>query len=74
MRIGILTSLAGGFLRQLVQAYAERHPQVSIDLRDGGRREHLAAVRAQQGDFKLFANPSLLVEPESDRAPRINGS
>jgi DNA-binding transcriptional LysR family regulator len=32
VRIGILTSLAGGFLRQLVQAYAERHPKVRIDV------------------------------------------
>ncbi|QQS13957.1 MAG: LysR family transcriptional regulator [Rhodospirillales bacterium] len=54
VRIGILTSLAGGFLRQLVQAYTERHPRVRIDLRDGGRREHLAAVRAQRLDVAII--------------------
>lgn len=54
VRIGILTSLAGGSLRQLVQAYAERHPQVRIDLRDGGRREHLAAVRSQRLDAAII--------------------
>ena len=48
--IGILTSLAGGFLRQLVAAYAERHPQVRVDVRDGGRRQHLAAVKARRLD------------------------
>ena len=53
VRIGILTSLAGGLLRQLVQAYAETHPNVRIDLRDGGRREHLAAVRAQRLDAAI---------------------
>ena len=54
VRIGILTSLAGGFLRQLVEAYAERHPRVRIDLRDGGRREHLAAVRVQRLDAAII--------------------
>jgi DNA-binding transcriptional LysR family regulator len=50
VRIGILTSLAGGFLRELVRSYVERHPGVRIDVRDGGRREHLAAVRARRLD------------------------
>lgn len=53
VRIGILTSLAGGFLRQLVQAYAEQHPRVKLDLRDGGRKEHLATVRAQRLDAAI---------------------
>lgn len=54
VRVGILTSLAGGFLRQLVQAYSEKHPQVRIDLRDGGRREHFAALRAQRLDVAFI--------------------
>lgn len=54
VRVGILTSLAGGCLRQLVQAYAEKHPQVRIDLRDGGRREHFAALRAQRLDVAFI--------------------
>lgn len=54
VRIGILTSLAGGFLRQLVQSYTERQPRVTIDVRDGGRREHLAAVRAGHLDVAVI--------------------
>ncbi|WP_313324746.1 LysR substrate-binding domain-containing protein [Sphingobium yanoikuyae] len=53
VRIGILTSLAGGFLRELVQSYAKRHPRVTIDVRDGGRREHVAAVRAGRLDAAI---------------------
>ncbi|WCM27381.1 LysR family transcriptional regulator [Sphingomonas sp. QA11] len=53
VRIGILTSLAGGFLRHLVKNYTERHPQVRIDVLDGGRREHLGAVRARRLDAAL---------------------
>ncbi|WP_309085597.1 LysR family transcriptional regulator [Chelativorans sp.] len=54
VRIGILTSLAGGLLRQLIQSYAERHPQVTIDVRDGGRQEHLASVRAGRLDAAII--------------------
>lgn len=54
VRIGILTSLAGGVLRQLIQAFVERHPQISIDLRDGGRRDHLAAIRAHRLDIAFI--------------------
>ena len=54
VRIGILTSLAGGFLRKLVQSHTERHPRVTIDVRDGGRRKHLAAVRARRLDAAII--------------------
>ena len=36
VRVEILTSLAGGFLRELVRCYAHRHPEITIDIRDGG--------------------------------------
>lgn len=54
VQIGIITSLAGGFLRQLVQSYTEKHPRVTIDVRDGGRGEHLAAVRARRLDAAVI--------------------
>ena len=50
MRIGILTSLGGGFLRQLVASYARHHPEITLDVHDGGRRDHFAAVRAHRLD------------------------
>lgn len=50
LRIGILTSLAGGFLRQLIHNYASTYPDVAIDVRDGGRRDHFAAIRAHRLD------------------------
>lgn len=60
VRIGILTSLAGGFLRQLVEAYTERHPRVRIDLRDGGRRDHIAAVRSKRLDAAIITGSGLV--------------
>ena len=60
IRIGILTSLAGGFLRQLFQNYAERYPRVTIDVRDGGRRQHLGAVRARRLDAAIITGSELV--------------
>lgn len=53
VRIGILTSLAGGSLRQLFHTYAKRYPRVVLDIRDGGRLEHLAAIRARRLDAAI---------------------
>ena len=50
VRVGILTSLAGGFLRELVSRYAAQNPKITIDIRDGGRDEHVAAFRRRRLD------------------------
>ena len=65
VRIGILTSLAGGVLRHLIQGFVERHPQISIDLRDGGRRDHLAAIRAQRLDVAFITGSGPVVGCET---------
>lgn len=51
VRIGVLTSLAGGFLRSLLLAYRQEYPKVCIDVRDGGRDEHIAALRTRELDI-----------------------
>lgn len=64
IRIGVLTSLAGGFLRELVSNYRSQHPNVSLDIRDGGRREHLAAVRSHRLDVAFVTGNSPLPDCE----------
>lgn len=54
VRVGIITSLAGGFLRTLMQRYERAHPGVAMDIRDGGRREHLRAIRSRQLDVAFL--------------------
>jgi DNA-binding transcriptional LysR family regulator len=54
VRVGIITSLAGGFLRMLMQRYERAHPGVAMDIRDGGRREHLRAIRSRQLDIAFL--------------------
>lgn len=38
VRIGIFSSLASGFLPDLLQAYQECHPSVRLDFAEGGQR------------------------------------
>src|SRR3546814_3926421 len=45
LRIGVFTSLAGGFLRDLVLEFRNDHPLVHIDVREGDRRVHISEVR-----------------------------
>lgn len=54
LSIGVLTSLAGGFLRELIEKYALLHPKVAIEIRNGGRIEHIAALRSRQLDIAFF--------------------
>lgn len=54
VRIGIISTLAGGFLRKLVHKYECMHPDVKLTIRDGGRREHLRAIRARKLDIAFL--------------------
>ncbi|WP_293327741.1 LysR family transcriptional regulator [Parvibaculum sp.] len=51
IRVGILTSLAGGFLREMLRYYAMRHPDILIDVQDGGPDEHVSAIRKRSLDI-----------------------
>ena len=54
LRIGIITTLGGGFLREVITAYRRCYPGVHIDILDGGRRDHLRAIRSRQLDIAFF--------------------
>ncbi len=45
IKVGIFSSLASGFLFDLLRAFGTRHPNVQVDLIDGHPPEHIAAVR-----------------------------
>ena len=46
VRIGIYSSIASGFLADLLRDYSERHGTVRIELIDGNPDEHVAAITA----------------------------
>ena len=54
IRIGIITTLAGGFLRELIASFEQQHQGVFLDIRTGGRRDHLRAVRSREIDIAFF--------------------
>jgi DNA-binding transcriptional LysR family regulator len=58
LKIGILSSMGAGFLRELVQAYSERHPDVSIQIVEGASAEHIALVRKRRLDVAFVADAS----------------
>jgi Bacterial regulatory helix-turn-helix protein, lysR family len=48
LSIGILSSMAAGFLRELIQGYSERNPDVAIQIIEGASAEHIACVRRRR--------------------------
>lgn len=54
LRIGIFTSLASGFLADLLRAYVAGNPGVRPDIVEGGQSEHIAAVRRHQTDVAFL--------------------
>jgi len=42
------------FLRELIAAYRRCYPGVRLEILDGGRRDHLRAIRARQVDVAFF--------------------
>lgn len=55
IRIGVMTTLAGGFLRELIADYRLHHHQVVIEIHDGSHRDHLAGIRKRSLDVAFVA-------------------
>ncbi|MFC5386818.1 LysR family transcriptional regulator [Aquamicrobium segne] len=60
VRVGIITTLAGGFLRHLIASYRRCYPGIKLDIQDGGRRDHLHAIRSRQLDVAFFTGNASL--------------
>jgi DNA-binding transcriptional LysR family regulator len=58
LSIGIRSSMAAGFLRELLQAYSERHPDVVIQFVEGASPEHISLVRKRRLDVAFVADAS----------------
>ena len=54
VRIGIYSSIASGFLAELLHAYGRRHARVRIELVDGNPAEHVAAIRLLKLDVAFL--------------------
>lgn len=54
VRIGIFSSLASGFLSQLIESFGNRHATVKLTFIDGNPAEHVAAIRKFQLDVAFI--------------------
>ncbi|MGB3689754.1 MAG: LysR family transcriptional regulator [Jannaschia helgolandensis] len=50
VRVGIFSSLASGFLAQMLRAYSNRYGDVRIDIVEGAPLDHISAVRMHKLD------------------------
>lgn len=54
IRIGIFSSLASGFLSDLIEAFGNRHTAVRLTFIDGNPAEHVAAIRRHKLDIAFI--------------------
>jgi DNA-binding transcriptional LysR family regulator len=54
LNIGILSSMATGLLRELIQIYGLRHPNVTVRIFEGASEENIAAVRSRRLDVAFI--------------------
>ncbi len=62
VRIGILSSLSVGFLRDLLARFREEHAAVAVDILEGSTREHIAGINERRLDIAFVAG-----EPQAPR-------
>lgn len=65
LRLGIFSSLASGFLSDLLRAYDERHSKVRVDFIDGNPSEHVAAVRQLRIDVAFITGATSWADCET---------
>jgi DNA-binding transcriptional LysR family regulator len=56
LSVGILSSMGGGFFRNLMERYSQKHPDVTVQILKGPAADHLVAVRKRQLDLALIIN------------------
>jgi DNA-binding transcriptional LysR family regulator len=62
VRVGIFSSLASGFLSQMLRAYCDRYAGVHIDLIEGAPSDHIAAVRLRKLDVAFVTGTPCLAD------------
>lgn len=67
LRIGILTSLASGFIAELLQRYREQNPGIRPKFVEGAPAEHMAAVRRHEIDLAFLTGHAEAPECEVKR-------
>jgi DNA-binding transcriptional LysR family regulator len=61
LRIGILSSMGAGFLRELIQAYFEKHPDVAIQFIEAASMDQISLVRKRRLDVAFVVDASAAI-------------
>src|SRR5499433_2753162 len=56
LSIGILSSIATGYLRELIRVYWSHHPDVDVQILEGPSPDNIAAVRKRQLDVAFIVD------------------
>ena len=67
IKVGIFTSLASGFLFELLRTYAKKHAGVRVELIDGNPAEHVAAVRQLRLDVAFITGTAEWADCETEQ-------
>ena len=62
VRVGIFSSLASGFLAQMLRAYSNRYGDVRIDIVEGAPLDHISAVRMHKLDVAFVTGVPALTD------------
>jgi DNA-binding transcriptional LysR family regulator len=62
VRIGIFSSLASGFLAELIQTYGATHGGVRLEIVEGGPSDHVPAIRQHRLDVAFLTGPPKAAE------------
>lgn len=65
LRIGIVTTLAGGFLRDVVTSFRDAHGGVRLEIHDGGTRQHFHAIRSRDLDIAFVTGTAEIPDCDS---------
>lgn len=57
VRLGIFSSLASGFLAELIQTYGAKHGGVRLEIVEGGPSDHMLAIRQHRLDVAFLTGP-----------------
>jgi DNA-binding transcriptional LysR family regulator len=62
VKVGIFSSLASGFLAQMLRTYSDLYRDVQIDIVEGAPSDHISAVRLQKLDVAFVTGTPILTD------------
>lgn len=65
LSIGILSSMATGYLRELIQVYCSQHPDVGVQIIEGASADNITSVRKRRLDVAFIMDTTAAEDCET---------